>query len=474
MIGFAATMSTPTVLLVEGDGSLRETLEQVIGAKRRCRFECAADLVDAAARIRRGGIALAIVYHAASSDVGDTSRVLREASSHQPVSVPTVVVLDADDIDLTLRFLKLGAVECLCRPIRLHRLSLLVGLLTVHQLCAEPKSSDEDSPTESGCIERADHPFYFRSPAMLDLMDQVRMVARLETTVLLTGETGTGKTLLARGIHRMSPHRANPFLTVSCASLSTSLIESELFGHVRGAFTGADRNHVGKLAKSRKGTLLLDDIDATTADVQAKLLRVVDERVFEPVGATASKRFEARLVATTNKSLETEVDQGRFRADLLYRLNVATFHLPPLRERPDEIEFLAKRFADGIARHHGLREPRGFTEGAVRALRTYHWPGNIRELHNIVERALIQSRGDTIGEDLLPREWRQPASGDHEARSTGFAPSDKPLAKARADGERDRLIRVLEQNDGNRSRTAAQLGVSRAALYKKLHKYGLM
>jgi transcriptional regulator with PAS, ATPase and Fis domain len=301
-------------------------------------------------------------------------------------------------------------------------------------------------------------------------------VAPQETTLLLVGETGTGKTRLARLVHELSPRREEPFLVIDCGALATSLIESEMFGHVKGAFTGADRDRPGKLAAAGQGTLLLDEINSLPLFLQAKILRVVDERAFEPVGSNQPQPVRARLIAASNVPLEQEVEAGRFRSDLYYRLNVVTFFLPGLRDRRTVIAPLARKFlSEFVARNRPDIE--GMTPGALGALERYHWPGNIRELRNVIERAAALAPGPRIDTNDLPVAVLQSA---HKPAGPPISPSSRSpvpeptLAKAMEEAEILRITEALEKHNNNRLRAAAELGISRMALYKKLHKYGLL
>jgi transcriptional regulator with PAS, ATPase and Fis domain len=307
------------------------------------------------------------------------------------------------------------------------------------------------------------------------LREQVRRVAPQETTILLTGETGTGKTRLARYIHEHSLRRDEPFLVVDCGALSASLIESEMFGHVKGAFTGADRDRPGKFAAAGHGTLLLDEVNSLPLPLQAKLLRAVDERVFEPVGANKPIALHARVIAVSNVPLEQEVEAQRFRSDLYYRLNVVEFFLPPLRERRPVIAPLARRF---LTEFVGRNRPdiEGITAEALRLLECYRWPGNIRELRNVLERMVALSPGPILRADDLPETIRSgtlPLLQAGPAASDGEGNGPLRLSQAKEEAEIWRIKQALEKHGNNRLRAAAELGISRMGLYKKLHKYNL-
>jgi two-component system response regulator HydG len=321
----------------------------------------------------------------------------------------------------------------------------------------------------------AANPFLYDGGAGMDrLMEQVARVAPQETTVLLTGATGTGKTRLASLIHELSPRRTAPFLSVQCGALSATLIESELFGHVRGAFTGADRERAGKFAEAGRGTVLLDEIDALGPPQQAKLLRAVEERVFEPVGSNKTMPIRARLLAATNQQLEDAVRVGRFREDLYYRLNVVGFCLPPLRERVGVIPSMARHFVTEFATRNG-RQVHGIATDVIPALQAYDWPGNVRELRNVIERAVALSPNAEIQLADFPEAIRGLAdnpSSAGQAEPASQAP-EATLAQVKEKAETARIRAALARNKNNRLRAAAELGISRMTLYKKLSRYGL-
>ncbi len=313
---------------------------------------------------------------------------------------------------------------------------------------------------------------------MSELEEQLRRVAPQDTTLLFTGETGTGKTRLARLIHELSARRDEPFLVIDCGALSEHLIESEFFGHVKGAFTGADRDRVGKLAAAGRGTLLVDEVNSLPLALQSKLLRAADERVFEPVGSEKPQPFRARLIAATNAPLDREVEAGRFRADLYFRLNVVGFSLPPLRDRPEVIAALAHKFFREFADQRRATSLKSITPDTVQALTAYSWPGNIRELRNVLERAVALSRGPEIQLTDLPEAVRsaRPAIAPAELPRSQPTPRPSPstLAQSKEEAEILLITEVLRRNNNNRLRAAAELGISRMGLYKKLHKYRLI
>jgi transcriptional regulator with PAS, ATPase and Fis domain len=313
-------------------------------------------------------------------------------------------------------------------------------------------------------------------PDMVELREQVKRIVPQDVSLLLTGETGTGKTRLARIIHELSPRRAEPFLIVDCGSLADSLIESEIFGHVKGAFTGADRQRPGKFAAAGRGTLVLDEINSLPLSLQSKLLRAVDERVFEAVGSDKSEALQARIVAITNTPLEAEVTAGRFRTDLYYRINVVSFYLQPLCDRPGAIARLARKFMAEFAVRN-RPDISGITVEALQALEEYRWPGNVRELRNVMERAVALCPGPTVQLSDLPETVR--FDSKLSADISRFEQPSIPLTPWQASVDRDkseiaRIRFALEKHNNNRLRAAVELGISRMGLYKKLRKYGFI
>jgi len=309
---------------------------------------------------------------------------------------------------------------------------------------------------------------------MADQLTRIRRVAEQDTTILLTGETGSGKSMMTRFIHANSPRRHEPYLVVDCGALAGHLIESEMFGHVRGAFTGAERDRQGKFAAAGVGTLVLDEINSLPVPLQMKLLRAVEERVFEPVGSNKSENLRARLIAVSNVPLEEEVRQQRFRADLFYRLNVVEFRIPALRERPAALIPLAHQ----LFRISATAACRGITSispDALEVMVRYPWPGNVRELRNVIEGSAAMATGSVIQLADLPESvrGRMPTVVSFPSRPASD-PVSEPIAPIVVDAsdETARILAVLRKHNNNRRQAAAELGMSRVSLYKKLHKSG--
>lgn len=327
------------------------------------------------------------------------------------------------------------------------------------------------------------------SPPMLEVYRMTRKVAPTAATVLLTGETGTGKELIARALHELSPRATGPFIRVNCGALSESLLESELFGHAKGAFTSAIENRTGRFEAAHGGTIFLDEINSVSYQLQVKLLRVLQEHEFERVGDTRTIRVDVRVIAATNVDLQDEISVGRFREDLFYRLNVIPIYLPALRERGDDINDLVTFFVRRYAMANGIVTP-GMTSDAMRYMQQYGWPGNVRELQNYIERALVLSTGGEITSDLLPPHVRglapmrigRRASEDLESLCTDLV--SRRLAQIGEDStdvynevinvvEKELILQVLRQSQGVQTRTATRLGINRNTLHKKIEDHHL-
>jgi len=304
-----------------------------------------------------------------------------------------------------------------------------------------------------------------QSAVMTEVFEVVQQVAPTRATVLVLGESGTGKELIARAVHRLSPRAKQPFVAVHCAALSPTLLESELFGHEKGAFTGAHERRIGRFELAQGGTLFLDEIGEIDATIQVKLLRFLGERTFERVGSNTTLTADVRLVAATNKNLEELVKAGKFREDLFFRLRVVEIVLPPLRERRGDVPLLAQNFLREFARENG-KAVNDLTADALEALMNYSWPGNVREMRTAIEHAVVLSRGDRISLRDLPATVRGGGSGGDARLPAGKALTVK-------DAEKQLILRALKETDGNRTRAAQAIGMSRRTFHRKLHEYHL-
>jgi two-component system nitrogen regulation response regulator NtrX len=378
------------------------------------------------------------------------------------VDTQVVIISGHGNIESAVRAIKMGAFDFVEKPLSLEKTVLVVrNALRQRNLEAENRALRARVD--------AQHTMVGESYAMIKLREQVAMAAPTNGRVLIFGENGTGKELVARNIHQMSRRRTGPFVEVNCAAIPEDLIESELFGHVRGAFTGAVADRRGKFELAHGGTIFLDEIADMSLKTQAKVLRVLQEQIMEPVGGSNRIKVDARVLAATNKDLTGEIRGGRFREDLYFRLNVVPIFVPPLRDRQDDIALFADHFMALLAREYG-RRPKTFESDALIALRQYPWPGNVRELRNVIERLMIMVPGDRISSrDVTFLDQGQPADGRVSAQIMASA----PLHEARDQFERDYILRALAAQQGNISRTADMLGIERSNLYRKMRSFGI-
>jgi two-component system, NtrC family, nitrogen regulation response regulator NtrX len=378
------------------------------------------------------------------------------------VDTQVVIISGHGNIESAVRAIKMGAFDFVEKPLSLEKTVLVVrNALRQRNLEAENRALRARVD--------AQHTMVGDSYAMVKLREQVAMAAPTNGRVLIFGENGTGKELVARNIHQMSRRRTGPFVEVNCAAIPEDLIESELFGHVRGAFTGAVVDRRGKFELAHGGTIFLDEIADMSLKTQAKVLRVLQEQIMEPVGGSNRIKVDARVLAATNKDLTSEIRAGRFREDLYFRLNVVPIFVPPLRDRQEDIALFADHFMAVLAREYG-RRPKAFESDAIAALKRYPWPGNVRELRNVIERLMIMVPGDRISSRDLTFLDQAPSS-DSQAFPQTFA--SVPLHDARDQFERDYILRALAAQQGNISRTAEVLGIERSNLYRKMRSFGI-
>lgn len=463
-------MLDPTVLLASSDRSLTESVGGILSTTERLRLEVAPGIDQACDRLGHDDVLLVLAHLGEESPVAGITRLLQTISITNPAA-KLLVLSDRYHAEQALALLRLGVADYLARPLDLSRLAYLVDALTLEARYTGRRP--ERRPEPVGAAQGDESFLDLPTTKMGRLMQQIRRIAVQETTILLDGETGTGKTRLANQIHQLSSKSkaGRPFLAINCGALSASLIESEMFGHVKGAFTGADADRVGKFAEVGKGTLFLDEVDSLPLSLQAKLLRAVEERVFEPVGSNKSQPMQARLVVASSRPLEQEVAAGRFRVDLYYRLNVVAFSIPPLRERKDVIPHLVRGFLEESSVRAG-RPVIGIAPEPLRALQEHTWPGNIRELRNVIERAVALCSSHVIHLEDLPELFHQIQPDTKSARRP--EPVSPSLIRSKDEAERYCITDALKRNGNNRLRAASELGISRMTLYNKLHKYGLM
>lgn len=398
--------------------------------------------------------------------------LLKRLATMESSAVP-LVVTGYGTIETAVTAVRLGAIDYLTKPVVEEELRLAVEkAVRQHVLLAENANLKRQLDRRDGLDN-----IVGSDPRMRRVYEVIEAVAPTRTTVLMTGESGTGKSLVARAIHRRSPRANGPFVEISCGSIPETLLESELFGHVKGAFTGAHADKIGRFLAADGGTLFLDEINSASPAMQLKLLRALQERRFEPVGSTETVDVDVRIVLASNEPLERLVAAGEFRQDLYYRINVVMIELPPLRERVSDIAPLANHFLARFAKEAG-RGIVGFSDDALAALKAYSFPGNVRELENVVERAVVLARGQTIEErdlppqvvennpTLRPRSFGGESAPEVEWRSL-------PLAEALKEPERQIILAALEANEWNRQQTADALGINRTTLYKKMKDFGL-
>ena len=385
---------------------------------------------------------------------------LLEDLKGQGVITPVVMMSGQAHIEMAVRATKLGALDFLEKPVSTDKL-----LLTVDNILRLQRLENENRQLRQ---RLGKYEIIWTSDAMRRVMTQVERVAASETRVSILGETGTGKELIARTLHERSPRAQGPFITLNCAAVPAELIESELFGHEKGSFTGAAGRHIGKFEQADKGTIFLDEIGDMPLPMQAKLLRVLEEGEVERIGGDKPIRVDVRVVVATHRDLEAQVKAGKFRQDLFHRIHVFPLVLPPLRERASDIPAMVEHFAKQVTALNGWK-PLPFTDEAMRALQSYAWPGNVRELRNIVERLLLLATDNQVNDETVRTALPHTGSGDLPATSAGSG----PLADRVQAFERDVILAELKRQQYNVTSTAKALDLERSHLYKKAEQLGI-
>ncbi|MBM3855032.1 MAG: sigma-54-dependent Fis family transcriptional regulator, partial [Verrucomicrobia bacterium] len=474
-------MPLEKVLVVEDDGTIRTLLHAIL-TRHRLQVTVAENLAKATDLLQRETFDLMMLDLRLPD--GDGLLLLEQLATY-PERPLAVMVTGYGSIESAVACMRAGAFDYILKPFAESQVDVIVRKAQAYmQLVRVNRFLNDDAADEEGALVG-------RSTVMMRLRQIIDRVAPTDATVLITGESGTGKEMISREFFRRSPRRGQPFIKVNCAAVSQTLIESEFFGHERGAFTGATERREGRFELAHNGTLLLDEVSEIPPALQAKLLRVLQEREFERVGGTRTIKVNVRILATSNRDLHAHVNRGEFRQDLYYRLNVFPVQVPPLRERSEDIPLLAEHFLQRFTRKHGIRAT-GFSNSACAALLAYRWPGNVRELQNTVERAVILSEsGRPLGAAALglpvdpsmeePRPigaWL-PAAGPEEPApsSDGAAAADPVLTDGAGqvlrleELEKRAIVAALRQTQGNRTQAAEALGISIRTLRNKLHEY---
>jgi len=474
-------ISFEKVLIVEDESVVRNLLSEIF-TRRKCQARCAQSLAEAETLLMSESFDLMLLDLRLPD--GDGQRFLERVAT-MPEHPLVVMVTGYGTIESAVACMRAGAFDYVLKPFSPSQIDIILKkaqsyrqLLQVNRYLSNPEEAED-----GGLVGR--------SPAMLRLRQMVERVAPTDATVLITGESGTGKEMIARELYRASPRRNHPFIKVNCAAISETLIESEFFGHERGAFTGATERREGRFELANQGTLLLDEVSEIPLNLQAKLLRVLQEREFERVGGNRTIKVNVRLLATSNRDLLSYVEKGAFRQDLYYRLNVFPVEVPPLRERGEDMLLIAEHFLRRCARKHGIKV-NGYSDSARAALVNYRWPGNVREMQNTIERAVIlteSGRPVTASALGLPGDYHlteappplsphmsappyeisdgQPAGANGGVPVTDSSGGVQTIAIL----EKQAIKAALQQTDGNRTQAAAVLGISIRTLRNKLQEY---
>ncbi len=447
-----------TILITDDELNTREGLRKALESDNR-KVDVAADGKEALEKIKKNS------YDVLITDIRmpgmDGMTLLKQAKSEDP-SLGAVILTAYGTIEMAVEAMKNGAYNYLTKPVNLDELELLVEQILEKRRVELENEYHRERETAAEGFEG----IIGESQAMKMVRDRIKQIAPSKATVLITGETGTGKELVAHAIHNFSPRAKRLFVPVHCAALSENLLESELFGHERGAFTGAIKQRKGRFELADQGTIFLDEISEISTAIQVKLLRVLQEKEFERVGGTETISVDLRILAATNANLQELVNEGKFREDLYYRLKVVMLHIPPLRQRIEDIPLLAKHFVKRFAKENE-KGSLDISQEVLECLKRYPWPGNVRELQGVIESMVILAMGKRLELENVPYEIRQESATETkpDIQLSGTA----PLAEI----EKQVILDTLEKFNGNRTKTAEALGIGRRTLIRKLHEYGV-
>jgi two-component system, NtrC family, response regulator AtoC len=461
------------VLIVDDEINLRESLAELVESEG-FRASQAANGAEAVQMLRDGVTSPDVVFLDMRMPKLDGLNVLRLIQEEKLTDAPVVVISAFGDSSKMIEAMRLGAYDYITKPLDLDEI-----VATLHRAAEQRRLSREAEALrrQSSIVESnketsspdAQFEMLGVSRAMRDIFKQIGRIAATDATLLIMGESGTGKELVARAVHQHSARSRRPFVAVNCGALPENLIEAELFGHERGAFTGAERQKKGRFELAHTGTLFLDEVGELTPGAQVKLLRALQERRFERVGGTEAVAVDVRVIAATNLELKQEVEEKRFREDLYYRLSVIELRLPPLRARLADVPQLAEHFLERATARHALA-PKVLSDEAMRALLAYDFPGNVRELENMIERAVVTAGVDVLSSSHLFGESSHVLGNDVQANRSFL---DLPFKEAVAALERELIRRALEAANGNRAEAARRLGINRRLLYSKLEEHKL-
>ncbi len=446
-----------SILLVDDDRHILASMGDWL-REQGYAVDLAASLAEGVAAVNRKSYALALVDIRLGD--GDGFDLLAYCRKNLP-GMAVIMITGYGTVEAAIEAIRLGAFDFLTKPLIDEELMLAIErALNQQKMIEENQTLKAQLDLRFGLENIVGH-----DHRMLKIFDMIDSVADTRATVLITGESGTGKSLIARAIHRRSARRDMPFVEVACGALPETLLESELFGHAAGAFTGAIGEKLGKFMLADKGTIFLDEISTASAAMQVKLLRILQDLEFEQVGGNKTFRVDTRVILATNDDLSQLVSEGRFRQDLYYRINVINVELPPLRDRISDIPLLVDHFLQQVCADAG-KTVRGLTDDAMATLQRYRWPGNVRELQNVIERAVLLGKESVIGVDDLPSSLTAGAVAVEPA-------AGRSLKQALESPERQIIREVLESNNWNRNLTAESLGINRTTLYKKMKRLGL-